>query len=303
MRTSSVLTIAIVTYNSADVIGGLLDSLWEALDPVPAYRIVVVDNQSSDASLLTAASHRLLPEVLPMPGNAGYAAAINAAVLHLPVDGPLLVLNPDLRLAPAAIGAMLARLQDERIGAVAPCMMSDDGTLALSIRREPSILRAWAEALLGGKLARYAGLSELVGRSAIYQNGGTIEWATGAALLISQRARQLVGAWDDRYFLYSEEVDYLRRIREAGLQIAYAPEAICTHRGGESNVDPHLFALLTANRIRYFERYHGRLATRLFRYAVLCGEALRYSSGPTHRAALKAVWEKTGRPADILTGS
>ena len=147
-------------------------------------------------------------------------------------------------------------------------------------------MTAWAEALLGGKLAARLGWGEIVGRGDRYDRGGSIEWATGSALLVSARARRAVGEWDELFFLYSEEVDYQRRVREAGFDIVYDPRSQVMHAGGESGTNPRLFALLTANRIRYFGRHHGFWPTSLFRLGIAVGAAARSWRGSVHRAAL-----------------
>jgi N-acetylglucosaminyl-diphospho-decaprenol L-rhamnosyltransferase len=284
------LTVIIVSYNSADTLPGLLDALPSALEGVPDYQVVVVDNDSADASVALAENHVLAPAVLQTGRNAGFAAGINAGAARFAGDGPLLVLNPDTRPDRASIAKLLDALEDPHTGVAAPRLLHEDGTLAHSIRREPSLVSAWSDALLGGKLAGRLRLGEIDTRPATYEHGGPVDYATGAALLISSRARKLVGEWDERYFLYSEEVDYMRRVRDAGLDVVYVPEAGAIHIGGESNTNPKLYALLTTNRIRYFGAYHSPLATLLFRLAVCSGAGLRALLGPTHRAAFRASW-------------
>lgn len=294
------LHIVIVSFNSADVLKGLLDSLPAALEHVSPYSITVTDNNSADASVAIAMGHPLAPKVLQVGYNAGFAAAINVATAAFGEAGHLLVLNPDARLRPGSVKLMLQRLCCEGVGVVAPKMLGEDGHLALSIRREPSLLTAAGDAFLGGQLASRLGLGERIGDSGIYHRGGSIDWATGAILLVSAAAQAKIGEWDEGYFLYSEEVDYQRRVRKAGLKIEYAPEAIGVHIGGDSNVSPMLYALMTANRIRYYGRLHGRVATVLFQCIVAAGEALRYGKSETHRAGLKAAMMPRRRIAELV---
>jgi GT2 family glycosyltransferase len=139
---------------------------------------------------------------------------------------------------------------------------------------------------LGGELAAWLGIGEIVADEKLYNHGGFIDWASGSALLVSAMARRVVGEWDESYFLYSEEVDYQRRVRSCGFRIVYAPQSEVVHFGGECHADPFLFALLTVNRIRYFARHHGRASTLAFRLGIAAGEAFRSALGATHRAAL-----------------
>jgi GT2 family glycosyltransferase len=283
------LVIVIVTYESADVLPGLLDSLRPGLGGIARHRVIVVDNNSSDDLSLIAATHAIRPEVIQMGRNAGYAAAINAAAANAGTDADLLVLNPDIRLFPGAALAMRARLADPSVGVVVPQILDEGGNVVLSLRREPSILTAWSEALLGGRIATRLGLGEIIDAAPLYTQGSQVEWATGAALMISAEARRLAGVWDESFFLYSEEVDYLRRIRQCGLAIEYATQARVVHIGGDYLENPFLSGLMAGNRIRDYSRRHGRAATGLFRLGVIAGELIRAGAGPGHRAALRAA--------------
>lgn len=283
----------VVTHNSADVLGGLLDSLREALAGVGDAEVVVVDNLSKDGSAAFARAHPVGARVLETGRNGGYAAGINAAFRAIAPDRAVLVLNPDIRLRPGTIGRLLDRVvQDRRTGIVVPRILDEDGTLSRSLRREPSVLTAWSDALLGGTLAERLGTGEVIGRSRLYAEGGEVDWATGCIVLVSPRARALVGPWDESFFLYSEEVDYMRRVREAGLSVVYVPDAEVTHIGGEGNLNPRLAALMTVNRVRYYARHQPRWRARLFHAAVVTGTAIRALAQPhrpTHRASLRAV--------------
>jgi GT2 family glycosyltransferase len=283
------LSIVVVTFNSAGVLPPLLDSLPAGLTDAGDFEVVIVDNDSGDGSAELAGAHPLRPKVIRMGRNAGYAAAINAAVSTIDADSDLLILNPDLRLYPAAVRPLLECAAVASVGIAVPRNFREDGTTAPTLRREPSMLTAWAEAFLGGTLAARLGLGEIVGQAKLYDRRGSVEWATGSALLVSAQARRAVGDWDESYFLYSEEVDYQRRVREAGFDIVYEPRSQVMHAGGESGTNPRLFALLTANRIRYYARHHGVLSTSLFRLGIVVGQAARSWRGSTHRAALRCA--------------
>lgn len=295
------MSLIVVTYNSARVLPGLLDSLPEGLSGIRDAETIVVDNASSDGSADIAARHPSRPRVIRMRSNAGYAAGINAAAETLASDRHILILNPDIRLRPGSGLSLLHRLRDPRVGVAVPRMLNEDGSIALSLRREPSVAAAWSEAFLG-RLASLAGMGEIVGDPTIYAQGGPVEWATGAALAVSAQARRVVGHWDESFFLYSEEVDYLRRVRECGLSVIYVPEAEVIHIGGEYRENPMLSALLARNRIEYFRRHHGRVAAVLFQLGIVTGAALRSFLGPGHRAALRAALHPS-RPPVVLRKS
>jgi GT2 family glycosyltransferase len=122
-----------------------------------------------------------------------------------------------------------------------------------------------------------------------YERPGPVDWGTGAVLVLTSEVDSAVGAWDEeRFFLYSEETDYSRRIREAGFTVRYVPEASVTHRGGGSGSGPALTALNEVNRVRYYRKYHGPVGTAVFRAVVILGELMRYRR-PANRAALRAL--------------
>jgi N-acetylglucosaminyl-diphospho-decaprenol L-rhamnosyltransferase len=288
MSKSSKLTALIVSYNSADVLPQLLDSLWEERLEGTHLDILLVDNASSDGSVVLAAAHIAAPRIIHMGRNAGYAAAINAGLAEIPSNHPVLLLNPDIRLRPGAINTMMIALKDS-VGIVVPRLIDPDGHLHHSIRTEPSLLTAWSEALLGGDRAARMGLGEIITNKKRYEQRGLVQWASGAALLISANARRRVGPWNESYFLYSEEVEFMQRVRAKALHILYEPSSVAVHVGGESNRDPALFSLMTLNRIRYYRERHGAFAAMLFQLAIAAGMALRLRKGQIYGPALRAA--------------
>lgn len=277
--------VVVVTYASAGVVPALLESLPEGMAGIPSWRLTVVDNASPDGTADLVA--RLMPEahVIPMGRNAGYAAAINAGARHAARGDVLLVLNPDVRLRPGCVAALVDGLRDG-VGITVPKLLDDAGQTAPSLRRDPSVSRAWAEALLGGnRAARLARSEQVVDRPA-YAHAHDVDWATGAVLAIAPEARAAVGDWDESFFLYSEEVDLCQRTRDAGFAVRYVPEAVAEHSSGPYGADPHLWRLVVRNRITLFGRRNGRLKAHAFRIGVLVGQALRAPLSPAARAGL-----------------
>ncbi len=288
------LAVVIVTYNSAEVLPGLLDSLAAGCAGIDELDVIVVDNDSRDHSVEIARNHPVGARVIETGRNAGYAAGINAATATIGKHCDVLVLNPDIRLMPGSARILCEQLSDLAVGITVPRMVSEDGHLAPSIRREPSLTTAWAEALLGGMLAARLDVGEVVNSPILYRDGGPVDWATGAAIMISARARLTVGDWDESFFLYSEEVDYLRRVRESGLSVSYIPQATVVHFGGDYESSSFLSGLMMANRIKDYARHHSKPATAVFRLALIVGETLRVGRSPAHRAALRAALRPHG---------
>jgi GT2 family glycosyltransferase/glycosyltransferase involved in cell wall biosynthesis len=286
----------VVTHDSRAHLPRLARSLEAGLAGVDRWHLHVVDNDSHDGTPELA--EQLLPDALVTRagGNLGYAAAINLAAANAPDDDDLLVLNPDVRLHQACVSRLLDALAAPGVGIAVPRLLDDDGHLAPSLRREPTVVTAWAEAVIGGRRAARLGLSETITDKVRYDTSGDVDWATGAVLAVSAACRQAVGAWDESFFLYSEEVDYCRRARRAGYSVRYEPSAVASHTSGSYGAEVGLWTLLVRNRVRDYSRHHGVVRSALFRGGVAAGEALR-SRSPAHRAGLRAALS-AGRGAD-----
>jgi N-acetylglucosaminyl-diphospho-decaprenol L-rhamnosyltransferase len=283
-------TAVIVAYNSAADIAGLLDTLPAAAAGLRV-RVVVVDNDSAD-DIAQVISRYPGVMLIPAGGNLGYAGGINVGRRNLGDTRSVLILNPDLRLAPGSLRRLAAALAEPGTGAVVPAFLDENSDRFPSLRREPTLPRALGDALLGRRWPRRPPwLSEMIWDSRPYHRAGTVDWATGAIMLISAEADRAVGAWDEeRFFLYSEETDYCRRLREAGYAIRYVPDAAVRHRGGGSGSGPDLYALNSMNRIRYFAKYHAAPATALFHAVVVLHELLRLRRPASRRALRALLW-------------
>jgi N-acetylglucosaminyl-diphospho-decaprenol L-rhamnosyltransferase len=284
------VTVVVVLYNSAAHVDTFLDALPGAIDGVPAWQLVVVDNGSADDGAARVAS-RAPGAVVVRQGNRGYAAGINAGIAAAEPSNAVLVINPDVRLGPGCVAALLEKLNHPGVGIAVPRLTTADGGLGWSLRREPTVLRALGEAVLGGSRAgHFPALGEVVRDPSTYQRSGFADWASGCVMLISRTCLEAVGPWDERYFLYSEETDFALRARDAGFALRFAPDAFAGHLGGESHTSPQLWSMLTVNRVRLFARRHGLAQTLAFWGVVTINEALRAPFGaPVHRAALGAL--------------
>lgn len=283
--TPRALAAVIVTYNSERVIEGCLT----ALRAVPDIDVIVVDNASADRTLDVVAATMPAARIVRRPDNGGFATGVNAGITAAG-EADVLVLNADVRVAPEAVAAMRAATEITGVGIVAPQLVGPDGTRHTSLRREPRAYRTLAEAVIGGNRASRIGkLGETVGRPDAYERAGFVEWATGAAWLITRSCVDTIGLLDERYFLYSEETEYMLRAGDAGLRVYYEPAAVVTHIGGEQKSSPWLTALLATNRVRLQRERHGRLAGLAMWFAAVGNELIRAPRGATHRAALRAL--------------
>lgn len=294
------VSLVVVTYNSADVIRDLLTSLSSGCEGVASRELIVIDNASRDSTVEEVAA--LAPEarVIRSEGNRGYAAGVNAGAAVCRGDA-ILVLNPDIRLGEGSVARLLEELQTPGVGIAVPKLVRPDGRLIYSLRRTPTLLRSLGDALLGGRVAgRFSALGGTVRDPAAYDRRASHSWATGAAMLISSKCMEQVGAWDETFFLYSEETDFALRARDQGFILAFRPDATAVHVGGEAKVSPHLHCLQVLNRVRLISKRRGPLMGTCVWLITLAGESVRALSGrKIHVAGFLSLIRPSRRPVQL----
>lgn len=246
------LSIIIVLYRSEDTIKILLDSIAKSPDKLNK-QIIVVDNAFPDKALSIAQSHKLNPEIIRMNSNVGFSRAVNAAI-KISTGKHVLLLNADTKI----IGNSLERLVNFAnspvpLGAVAPRLISLDGSPQPSVFKFPTIANAIKKNFLNDQTAFGKYLPK-----AIIQ---TVDVAQMAALLIPRSTIQKVGLLDEKYFFYYEDIDYAKRLKKANLPIYYLPTAKIEHvHGASGKFVFHLKSpLLASSKIYYGEFYSNLL--------------------------------------------
>jgi GT2 family glycosyltransferase len=258
--------VVVVSYNSRAHLRDCVEPLARKTD----VRVVVVDNASSDGSLEVVAD---LPIVtVPLPDNRGFAHGCNAGWRR--GDSPyVLLLNPDARMGSDALRRLLGVLEeDTKIAAAAPRIVDAEGLLDFSQRRFPRPGSTYAQALFLHRLfPATAWTDEVVRDEAAYSQRGAPDWVSGACILVRRSALEELGGLDDGFFMYGEDIDLCRRLRDAGYEIVFDPGATVVHEGGASTPRPALLPVLAASRIRYARKHGGRSAALLERVGVGLG--------------------------------
>ena len=262
----------VVAYQSGAEIAACLDSI--AADAPAGSSVVVVDNASPDDSAAVAGSHASRPRIVSSSVNLGFGGGCNLGAADCTSEA-LFFLNPDARLKPGAMAVLTAALQENATLAVAaPRVVDPTGeSRAASAGAEPS-LRSTAGHFLG--LGRIPGLRRLF-RPVYLADGRAAarpDWVSGAAMLVRTSAFEQVGGFDGRIFMYMEDVDLCRRLREHGWAIGYEPSAVVEHVMGHSQ---------SADQpVRWYSAYHayvaehrGALRARAASLAAALGMGLR----------------------------
>lgn len=289
--TTSTVAIIVVTFNSERLLADLVESLPAGAGANVCWKLIVADNDSQDATVPSL--RRLAPDctIVEMGRNAGYAAGINAAIRMAGECDAFLVLNPDVRLDPGCVPTLLRTLDSPGVGIAVPRLLDADGKMILSMRREPSVLRAFGDACLGAERAgRWRALGEMVSDENLYTARRRTDWAEGSTQMLSRECWHACGPWDESFFLYSEEADFDLRARDAGFATVYEPSAGAVHLEGDSGNSPQLWTLLQLNRVRHFRRRNALVPATAFWFATVLREASRAMLGKAQsRRALAAL--------------
>ena len=240
-----------VSYNSADH----LRSCVEPLSAADEISVVVVDNGSTDGSVATVAD---LPITVIKQDNRGFAAGCNAGWRASDASF-VLFLNPDATIDPESVRRLARVAGDPTVGAVGPKILEADGTVAPSQRLFPRVISTFSQALFLHRLfPRAPWATELVNDASEYERVGEAEWISGACVLVRRELLERLNGLDEGFFMYCEDKDLCRRIRDAGLAVRYEPGAVAVHHGGASAPRTALLPVLTTSRVRYARKHAGR---------------------------------------------
>ena len=232
MTGRATLGLITVTFSPGESLAALLDSVPAAT--AGDVEVVLVDNGSTDGSVEQAAARPGI-SLVRMDTNVGYGAAANAGVAALdPSIELVLLINPDVVLAPGAIDELVAAARRHpTAGAVGPMITTPDGTIYPSARQLPSVGTGIGHALLGWWWPGnpWTRSYRLDRATPVERSAG---WLSGACLLLRRSAFRQVGGFDPAYFMYFEDVDLGQRLTAAGWENLYAPSARVMHSGGHA---------------------------------------------------------------------
>ncbi|CAM3058725.1 glycosyltransferase family 2 protein [Tsukamurella hominis] len=272
------LAVVTVTYSPGEHLENFLTSIDGAFSGA-APRVLMADNGSVDGSPEAAEAAHPEAELLRTGANLGYGGAINYAVARLDLGALdwLLISNPDVVFGPGSIDALIeAAVRYPRAGSLGPLIRDPDGTVYPSARNVPSMRFGIGHALLGAvwksnpwTRAYQQSQAEVAEREA--------GWLSGSCLLVRPEAFAEIGGFDDRYFMYMEDVDFGDRLARAGWSNVYVPTAEIVHAKGHAagKVPELMLPAHHASAYRFFADRHPGPAAAPLRAAMKVGLAAR----------------------------
>lgn len=278
-KTTAPSDVAIITvsYNSS---AQLKEFLPGAIASVAhANQVFVADNNSDDLAATRDLCAGLGVSLVSLDVNQGYGGAINRVVQTLPEQfSILLISNPDVRLEPDAVARICeTTLSESTYGSVGPKILNLDGSIYPSARAIPSISNGIGHALFANLWPRNPWTASYHTQSRSSNDAVETGWVSGACLGIRRETFESLHGFDDKYFMYFEDVDLGYRLKKTGYRNIYLPSAVVTHIGGEStkNVKAKMLTIHHESALRFIKlRYPGILWAPL-RLAVKAGLALR----------------------------
>jgi N-acetylglucosaminyl-diphospho-decaprenol L-rhamnosyltransferase len=266
------VSVVVVTWNA-------LPWLEQCLESVRGREVVVVDHGSTDGTVDFVRER--FPEVrLIEQENKGMGGGNNAGMRA--VDGRyFFLLNSDAWVVnDPLVGDGLDRLvefadEHPEAAVVGPKLLNTDGTLQRSVRGEPTLWRLATEYLFIRKLApRSKRLNPLYRGDFDHDRVAEVDWLFGPALLVRREAADAVGLFDEDFFMFSEEVDWMTRFRRAGWKVLFFPGAQVVHVGGASH-GGNLYVENLRGHLRFFDKHRGPKEAERVRKLLLWSLRLR----------------------------
>lgn len=291
------LSVVIVTHNGREMALRTLRSARASLGGLQA-EWIVADSASTDGTPEAIEREFEDVEVLRVP-NRGFAAGNNIGIAW--AQGRyVLLLNPDVEVLDGDFAELVAALDSRPdVGIASVLQRGTDGELQFSMRRFPSPARDLGESLFAARWPVFKSMQELDVEAGRYRREISADWVVGAFLCARAEAIASIGPMDERFFLYSEEIDWCLRAHQAGWDVRHLPVMTVTHHAGRRDRGD-LMAQLAHSRSLFARKHHGRLGALGIRAALAVGHLLRIALRAPGALLEAASRERIGAEARAL---
>jgi len=226
------LSIVIVSWNVREKLRENLAALYRSQGDF-SFEVFVVDNNSRDKTAEMVEREFPKVKLITNQTNLGFAKANNQAIKY--VSGKyILLLNPDMRVFPETLENMIGWLDNHEQAWLAGCKLVDErGKLIIQVRRLPTV---WDQLAIVLKLPHLMSgvLNKYLCKDFDYNRAAKVDSIRGGFFMMRNEIIDKIGLLDERYFLWFEEVDYCRRVKDAGGEVWYTPAAECIDLVGQS---------------------------------------------------------------------
>ncbi|HPZ10093.1 MAG TPA: glycosyltransferase family 2 protein [Candidatus Eremiobacteraeota bacterium] len=257
------LSIIIVNYNSGDTLIECLSSIYERVEGI-TFEVILVDNHSADGS--PHEIKRSFPQVYLIENerNIGFSRACNRGIKRAGGDF-LLFLNPDIIMCKSiSFPELLDYMKKNRRTGLLGCKLINlDGTVQSSCRRFPDILTVIFKRISVFQCFSFARkkVSDYLKPVSNYTEVQNVDWLLGAFLLTSREIINKIGPFDERFFIYFEDVDFCRRVHRKGYEVCYYPlmEVLHYHKRESAKGFNKILFLHIWSGIKYFWKWCGEV--------------------------------------------
>lgn len=289
------LSIIIVSWNVRDLLRECLASLTKDEGPKTkdvassssvlrpsSTEIIVIDNASADGSVEMVTREFPQVRLIANAENRGFTGGNNQGIAAA-AGRDVFFLNPDTVVTVDALARLTGYLDEHAdVGVVGPQLRYGDGGLQSSARRFPTFCSALFESTPlewhwpGNPWARWYRMED---QSTVEESAAQeVDWLVGAALMTRRAVLDQVGGFDEGYFMYSEELDWCRRVKASGWRVVYLPAAQIVHYEGKSSeqVVAARHIRFQTSKVRYFRKFHGRMKATALRAFLLAAFAVEW---------------------------
>lgn len=289
------LSIIIVSWNTCDLLKNCLDSIFSNTKNIK-FEVIVVDNNSSDRTRDMVISEFPEVKLICNKGNLGFAKSVNRATFSCSGCNIALV-NSDIKLCDNTLFKMVKFLDEVHYAGIVGCkLLNEDGSLQYSCRTELNLLtiffiKTYLDVLFPN--------SKIFGRHKMsywnHDDTRTVDYVSGCLLIIPKPLLLGVGGFDEHFFMYYEDADLCKRVKEKGLRIYYLPDAIAYHCHS-SSIKKHpskIFKLSVSDRsmIKYFIKYKGLWSIPILVSFILLNLMISAIVFVFKRGMLKKLWK------------
>ena len=278
----ALLDAVVVTYNSSAYVRACVEPLCND----EQINVVVVDNHSTDDTVKAAS--QLDVRLIRQDENRGFAVGCNTG-WRAGSSKFVVFLNPDCRVEAADLLSLVGLLDaDATCGVVGPRIVDANGALEHSQHRFPSPRISFFRAMLLHRLWPRSPWAFDVTDPLAYDTPGQPDWLGGACIAVRRETLEELNGFDERFFMYYEDMDLCKRIRDTGAAIRYAPEITVQHAGGASAPKTRMIPIFASSRIRYARKHGGVVGGLSERIAVAIESSIRVIVTPSGSEARRA---------------